>query len=157
MKSRHHESSHSPKTNRESLKYYKDLKIKIFKLIFAKLDKEETGYLSMKNLRLTTLNFDTINILSPILSKIESSTKQVSRKEFIKKCNKLYEKLNPKQRETILRNKRYKFVKEKRESFDFEPKNYHKECKLKESKVFLIFILTLSFNALLLESQEYIT
>ena len=103
----------------------------------------------MKNLRLTTLNFDTINILSPILSKIESSTKQVSRKEFIKKCNKLYEKLNPKQREIILKNKKYKFVKEKRESFDFEPKNYHKECKLKESKVFLILSSNIIFLSLL--------
>mmetsp|Transcript_14346 Transcript_14346/g.12643 ORF Transcript_14346/g.12643 Transcript_14346/m.12643 type:complete len:190 (-) Transcript_14346:273-842(-) len=97
--------NYSPTTNKESKKYYSDLKNKIFKMIFDRLDQDGSGKLDKGNLNLKTIDFDTINTLSPVLAEIEEAIEPVSKKIFVKRCSQLYSKLNPKQRQVLLKYK----------------------------------------------------
>ena len=120
--------SHSPAISRNSTRFYNDLQKKIFKLIFNRIDQEKSGEISMQNLNLENINLETVGILNPLLSKIQSSTSKMSEQEFIQRCLKIYENLDPKARNILLKYKKHDCLSLK--EYSFSPKITRKAKEL---------------------------
>ena len=98
------------KANQHSEKIVKASRLTKINEIFDKLDDDNDGEISTAKINLQALDADMTEIFKPLMSELEQLDEPLNREEFVDATTRLYEQLNQRDKNLILR-----FGKEKKE------------------------------------------
>ena len=89
-------------TNRNSNDILKRKKENVFKQIFRLLDQDEDGFITRVYVDTRKVDKEVLEIIMPIIRKLRLEDEMMSEKDFVSACEKLYDTLMVKERNTIL-------------------------------------------------------